>query len=415
MSPVYGLAESSVGLTFPTKVRTPRIEYVDRQRMMQSGHATPFASPHHDTDEKQILPLIGLGHPLSGHQIRIVDPFGREMPDRQEGEVEFKGPSATQGYYHEPDKTQTLFHDSWLRTGDRGLTMDGELFLTGRTKDIIIKAGRNIYPHELESAVSQLTGIRKGCVAVFANHSPHAGTEQLIVLAESHHNDDDTQQQLKSQIQSLAVNLLSVPADDVVICPPRTIPKTSSGKIRRSACQDLYQTHRLHAPQRAVWWQTVRLTGVGLWHTTKRGLSGLGDYLFAAYMWLAMITLAVPVWILVALLPSRQACWHVTRAGARALFWLTRTRLTLEGQANLPPKDTPFIVVANHASYLDGLVLAAATGCDHQFVAKQNYFANRSPAFFSPKSAATLLSALTSNKACRIQKRWQKVQCLVHR
>ncbi|MGF1688590.1 AMP-binding protein [Photobacterium japonica] len=380
LSPVYGLAESSVGLTFPTHIRPPRIEQVDRHTMMRSGRAVrrqgvdPTANDHtadkQATDNHDTLSLIGLGHALADHQIRIVDAFGQELPERQEGELEFKGPSATQGYYHEPEKTQALFHDGWLKTGDLGLTIDGELFLTGRTKDIIIKAGRNIHPHELEAAISELSGIRKGCVAAFACANPQSGTEQLIVLAESKTTDEATKQQLSSQIQTLAVNLLSVPADDVVICPPHTVPKTSSGKIRRSACKTLYEANNLQAPQRAVWWQTMRLATLGLMPTAKRLLRAAGDYVFAAYMWLVMIGLTLSVWCLVALLPSQRACWAVTRAGAKALIRLTGTRFVVEGKHNLPPKGQPCVIVANHASYLDGLVLAAATGLDHQFVAK---------------------------------------------
>ncbi|AJR06510.1 acyl-phosphate glycerol 3-phosphate acyltransferase [Photobacterium gaetbulicola] len=388
MNPVYGLAESSVGLTFPLSTRKPRVEWVDRQTMMNSGKAVnietdPIEPGQQDNINARLehsIPLIGLGHPLPGHQIRIVDSQGRELPERQEGELEFKGPSSTSGYYHSPDKTTELYHGDWLRTGDRGLTMEGELFLTGRVKDIIIKAGRNIYPQELESAVSQLNGIRKGCVAVFASANPQTGTEQLVVLAETKLEDEQEKHKLRDEIQSLSFNLLGIPTDVVALCPPHTVPKTSSGKIRRSACKTLFEESKLDAPQRAVWWQATRLFLSSAKPALIRFRRLATDWGFACYMWLVMALLAPPVWILVAILPSTSACWSVARWGSRALIKLTGTKLTIYGLEHLPDDDRPYLVIANHASYLDGLVLLAATGKEHQFVAKSelkdNFFAH---------------------------------------
>lgn len=188
MSPVYGLAESSVGLTFPANTRKPRIEYFQREALTHFGHAIPARN-----QDSGSIPLVGLGQPLPGHQIRIVDELGKELPEGEEGALEFKGPSATQGYYRNPDKTKALYHHDWLVTGDRAFTIGGELFLTGRSKDIIIKAGRNIYPHEPEQAVGNVEGIRKGCVAAFGCHDRRSGTEKLVVLAESRESDEEKQ------------------------------------------------------------------------------------------------------------------------------------------------------------------------------------------------------------------------------
>ncbi|PSU30545.1 AMP-binding protein [Photobacterium lutimaris] len=387
MNPVYGLAESSVGLTFPLNTRKPRVEWVERQTMMNTGKAVSIETgpiEYGQTNNinellEHSIPLIGLGHPLPGHQIRIVDSQGRELPEHQEGELEFKGPSSTSGYYRSPDKTAGLYHDEWLRTGDRGLTMEGELFLTGRIKDIIIKAGRNIYPQELESAVSQLAGVRKGCIAVFASANPKTGTEQLVVLAETKLEDAHKKQRLRDEIQNLSFNLLGIPTDVVELCPPHTVPKTSSGKIRRSACKTLFEENKLNAPQRAVWWQATRLFLSSAKPAFIRFKRLAADWGFACYMWLIMALLTPPVWLLVTLLPAKSACWSVARWGARSLIKLTGTKLTIEGIEHLPNDDSPYLVIANHASYLDGLVLLAATGKEHQFVAKAelkgNFFA----------------------------------------
>ena len=371
MSPVYGLAESSVGLTFPTEVRKPRIERIQREPMTRFGRAET-AEP----GDPDAIQFVGLGLPLPGHQIRIIDDLGRELPEREEGELEFKGPSATQGYYRDPEKTEKLYHGEWLDTGDRAFTIDGELFITGRSKDIIIRAGRNIYPHELEEAVCNIDGIRKGCVAAFASHDSRSGTERLIVLAETRETDETRQMQLREQINNLAVDLLGSPADDVVVSPPHTIPKTSSGKIRRAACKELYEQQNLDARQRAVWWQTLRLMVAGVKPQLRRYMRTGLDLGYAAYMWLMMGVLAPTVWCLVAAVPNRNWCWAVTRLGARALIWLTGTKLTIKGKENLPDQETPCILVSNHASYLDGLVLVAATRFKCRFVAKAELLKN---------------------------------------
>ncbi|WP_064609538.1 AMP-binding protein [Photobacterium sp. J15] len=371
MSPVYGLAESSVGLTFPNEVRLPRIEKIQREPMVRFGRAIQASGE--DTNPMQV---IGLGQPLPAHQIRIVDEFGRELPEREEGTLQFKGPSATQGYYHDEEKTRQLYHGDWLDTGDRAFTIGGELFLTGRTKDIIIRAGRNIYPHELEEAVCNIKGIRKGCVAAFASHDQHSGTERLIVLAESRQTDEVSQQAFKQQINNLSVDLLGSPADDIVIAPPHTIPKTSSGKIRRAACKELYEQKQLDIRQRAVWQQTLRLIQAGIRPQLKRYSRILLDFGYAAYMWLVMAILAPTVWGLVAITPNRDWSWAITRLGARALIKLTGTKLTVQGEENLPKGDQPFIMVANHSSYLDGLVMTAAIDLNCRFVAKSELLKN---------------------------------------
>lgn len=371
MSPVYGLAESSVGLTFPLKVRKPRIEYVEREALSHFGRAV---TTRHDG--KDAIAVVGLGHPLPGHQIRIVDELGKELPEGEEGALEFKGPSSTQGYYRNPDKTRTLYHDDWLVTGDRAFTLDGELFLTGRSKDIIIKAGRNIYPHELEQAVANVSGIRKGCVAVFGCHDRRSGTEKLIVLAESRETSQEEISQLKKQIAALALHLLDSPADDIVIAPPHTIPKTSSGKIRRSACKELYEQGLLNKRQSAVWLQAIRLAAAGIVPQLRKYTRTVFDIGYAAYAWLIMGLLAPVTWLLVAAVNHKDWCWKITQLGARALMRLTGTKCSIEGLENLPNHNTPCILVANHCSYLDGLVLVAATGLQCRFVAKSELLKN---------------------------------------
>ena len=179
MAPVYGLAENAVGLAFPPLDRMPIIDRVDRRALTEHGKAAP-ATP----EAMDALEFVACGRPLPGHQIRIVDATG-EVGERQEGRLQFRGPSATSGYLDNPARTSELFDGPWLNSGDLAYVAGGDVFITGRSKDIIIRAGRHIYPEELEAAIGDLGGVRKGCVAVFGTADPRTGTERLVVVAET--------------------------------------------------------------------------------------------------------------------------------------------------------------------------------------------------------------------------------------
>jgi acyl-CoA synthetase (AMP-forming)/AMP-acid ligase II len=153
LTPVYGLAECAVALTVPPLDRGARIDRVARQPLARHGRAEPA-----DDTEKHPVRHVACGKPLPGHHVRIVDDAGRVLPDRREGRIQFRGPSATSGYYRNPQATRELFDGDWLNTGDLGYLAEGDLFVTGRTKDLIIRAGRNLHPAELEEAVGRLPG-----------------------------------------------------------------------------------------------------------------------------------------------------------------------------------------------------------------------------------------------------------------
>lgn len=247
LTPVYGLAESSVGLAFPPLERGPWIEPVDRAALIRDGIARPASE-----GDAAPLRLVSCGLPLPGHEIRVVDAGSRELPERQQGRVQFRGPSSTQGYLANPQADAKLFDGEWLNTGDLGFLLHGELFLTGREKDIVIRGGFNIHPHELEAAVAALPGVRKGGVAVFPAADPRHATERLVVLAETREADPAERARLAREITVLSATLLGAPADDVMLAPPHTVLKTSSGKIRRSACREFYEQGRLGTTQRAA-------------------------------------------------------------------------------------------------------------------------------------------------------------------
>jgi acyl carrier protein len=339
-TPVYGLAECALGLTFPPLGRGPRID--------RTG-------------------AVSCGRPLPGNEVRVVDEDGREAPERVEGRIEFRGPSATSGYWHNAEATRALLRGGWLDTGDVGYFLEGELYVTGRVKDLIIRGGQHIHPYDLEEAIGALPGVRKGCVAVFGATDRASGTERLVVVAETRAADAAARERLRQRIAGLALERLGVPADDIVLAGAKVVLKTSSGKIRRSACRELYERGVLGAGQRPVALQLARLAlsgaAGGLRRIARRSL----ETAYAAYLWLlfslaALVGSAVLCFIPT---PARRDRW--THSVARLVVRLSGLELQVHGKAPLEPA----IFVANHASYVDSLILSALLPTGAHFAAKR--------------------------------------------
>jgi acyl carrier protein len=374
MAPVYGLAECSVGLLLPPLGRVAPIDTIEREIFVQHGRAVPAAP-----GDPNPLRFVGCGRPIPGHEVRIVDDTGLEVGERMEGRLEFRGPSATSGYYRNPAETARLIHGGWLDSGDRAYLAEGDIYITGRVKDIIIRGGRNIYPEEIESHVGGLPGVRKGCVAVFGAPDPGSGTERLIVMAETREKDSEARLLLRSTIVREVTALLGEPPDEVVLVAPHVVLKTSSGKIRRSASRELFETGRLQAPAASVTGQFVRLALHSLLPQARR-LARLGGTLaYAAYAYLVFALVAPVTWLLVVATPREERAWAIAHHAGRLFFRLCAIPIVVRGRDNLP-RGRPGVLVANHASYVDGLVLCAALPEPHRFVAKREleaYFISR--------------------------------------
>ena len=363
LAPVYGLAENSVGLTFPPPGRGWRIDSIDRDRFVRDGRAVSV-----DRDHTDALRVAACGSPIPGHQIRLVDAVGTEVGARQEGRIEFRGPSATSGYFRNPDATARLFDGDWLDTGDLGYVADGDLYVTGRVKDLIIRGGRNLHPEELELAVGEIPGIRRGRVAVFGVPDHVTGTERLVVEAETREADAGAREALRHAVTEVAVDLMGTPPDEVVLARPGSVLKTSSGKIRRAASRDLYERGELAPGPASARLQFLRLAGAAVGHRLRWATHRLGHFVFGLWASVLFWLLAPPFWLLCVLMPTPAAAWRVARVGARTLLRGAGVRLTVRGLEHLP--DRPAVLVCNHASYIDGLVLVAALPRPCSFVAK---------------------------------------------
>ncbi len=364
MMPMYGLAESGVGLAFPPLGRGPKIDCIDRRALRADGRAEPLPAAQASAG----MQVVSCGQPLAGHEIRVVDARGAELPERREGRVEFRGPAATAGYFHNPEATRTLFRGDWLDTGDVGYIAEGEIYLTSRVKDLIIRGGHNIHPYDLEEAVGHLQGIRQGCVAVFGAVDPVSATDRVVVLAETRVGDPVQRAALRERIAELSIALLGVPADEILLAEPRTVLKTSSGKIRRAACRALYEQGQLRATGRPVVWQLARLWLDALARRLREPLRRAFDLLYAAWLW-ALFGLGATAAALVALLPGRSARKRVARVVARLVARLSMLPMRVEGAGHLEGRQA--VVVVNHASYVDWLLLTAVLPSGMSFVAKR--------------------------------------------
>ena len=226
MFPAFGMAEVAIGGTFPAPLTGLRTDWVDGRVLEGESYAAPA-----DPEATGARELVRLGTILPGMELRIVDPgTSNERRPREVGELEIRGSSVTPGYYRNPVATAAVLNDGWLRTGDLAYLVDGELVICGRIKDLIIVGGRNVFPQDVERAVGELSGIRAGNVIAFGVSGRH-GKESLVIVAESRSDDPDS---VRASVSARVREVVGLPAKDVVLVAPASLPKTSSGKLQRT-------------------------------------------------------------------------------------------------------------------------------------------------------------------------------------
>ena len=237
MFPAFGMAEVGIAGAFPEPLTGLRVDAVDN-RVLETERYAAVVEP----GSSGARHLANLGHPVPGLEFRIIDiESGDVMRDREVGELELRGTSVTSGYYKRPDATEELFHDGWLRTGDLGYLVDGELVICGRIKDLIIVAGRNVFPEDIERAVADVEGVRAGNVIAFGLESDR-GRPNLVVVAE--HKGDDLDP-IRAQVALRIKDAVGLAAKEIVLVPAGTLPKTSSGKLQRTLCRTRYLASEL--------------------------------------------------------------------------------------------------------------------------------------------------------------------------
>jgi fatty-acyl-CoA synthase len=375
--PVYGLAEAALAVTVPPLNRGPLIDRVERETFTAKGRAIPASS-----NDSTAIAFVSSGTPIPRHEVRIVDANGEEVPERMEGFLWFRGPSATSGYYRNERATEELFPkqgatrengNAWVNSGDRAYRADGEIYVTGRVKDIIIKGGRNLYPHEVEELAARAEGIRKGCIVAFGVKDEATGTEKLVIAAESRERDATKRAAIAAAVTEKVSGGLGLPPDRVEIIPPGSIPKTSSGKLRREETKQLYLAGTLSAAIPPAWMQIARLAAASaartIGRTTISGVRRGLETLHGVYFVLVFSIWIVPTWLMVQLIKNEKAAGRFTSAALKVLFALAGCRVRVVGKEYMGTPGAK-IYASNHTSYFDVLPLMLGLGVPYRFVAK---------------------------------------------
>lgn len=238
MTPVYGLSEAALAVTFSPVGEGPRVERYDPGHLAR-GRAVPAAREDAGTE------LVSVGRPVAGFSVEIRDDAGEVLPEGHVGRIWAQGPSLMTAYL---DREEQPVVDGWLDTGDLGFLREGRLTVTGRAKDVIVLRGQNHAPHELEQAVDEVPGVRTGCAAAVSRIE--AGEERVLVFVEARQPSPRTAPDCRRAIRART----GVDVDLVVVLEPGTLPRTSSGKIRRRASLERWEAGTLSPPDRLSPW-----------------------------------------------------------------------------------------------------------------------------------------------------------------
>ncbi len=233
--PAYGMAEATLAMTFHARNAPLKVKTLDGEIFRSEGRVVP------PKDDEVVLGFVCCGKTFSGHGVGVADADGTLLGEDQEGELLFRGPSVTHGYWRNPEATEECFRaDGWLRTGDLGFIHDGEVYITGRCKDLIILNGRNHHPTTIEWAVGEVDGVRKGNVVAFS--VPGEESEVLVLVCETRPTPPEG---TAEAVAAAVAEQLSLKVHEVVLLAAGQLPKTSSGKLQRRKTRQQYLSGEL--------------------------------------------------------------------------------------------------------------------------------------------------------------------------
>jgi fatty-acyl-CoA synthase len=228
--PSYGLAEATLAVSIMPPGEGIVVELVEETELSggDSSHGRP----------QRYRAIVNCGKPVKDMTVEIREEDGTPLPERAIGKLWAKGPSIMQGYFRDPEATAACLVDGWLDTGDMGYLSDGYVYIVGRAKDMIIINGKNHWPQDIEWAVEQLPGFKAGDIAAFAITTP-GGEETPAVLVQCRTTDDSERARLRDEIREKVRSITGMHCV-VELVPPRTLPRTSSGKLSRAKARNLY-------------------------------------------------------------------------------------------------------------------------------------------------------------------------------
>lgn len=239
--PCYGMAEATLAITFHDHDR-PIVTETVYASTLSVGKAVPAKA----NAAMRTVELVGCGHPFPGHELRIVDESGQPLPERCVGEITSRGPSTTRGYFGQPEATATGYRNGWLQTGDLGYIADGQLYICGRSKDLIIIRGVNYYPQDIEWAVAEVPGVQRSAAVAFS--VMREGDETLIVCVEGKAPDAA---EVKRAVAAKVAESAGLKVGYVAVVQVGSLPKTSSGKVQRRKTKAQFEAGELeeHFPE----------------------------------------------------------------------------------------------------------------------------------------------------------------------
>jgi fatty-acyl-CoA synthase len=224
----YAMAENTFAVTQTPPGELPHLDVIDRAVLETERRASPVSADH-----PQAVVKVSCGKPILNTAVRVLDETGAPLPERCVGELAVQSDCMLTEYYRRPDLQP--FKDDWYLTGDRGYIADGEVYVVGRSKDLIINAGKNVYPQDIEAIVNTVPGVHAGRAVAFGVPDEREGTELIAVVAEVHTDDPTERQTITAAIRSTVARSSTVTLSYVHLVNDKWLIKTSSGKIARSA------------------------------------------------------------------------------------------------------------------------------------------------------------------------------------
>ena len=237
--PSYGLAEHVLAVTFARDGLT--VDTVDGDRLVKESIAVPLVNG--SAASARTVRIVGCGRPFPEHAVQVVDEDGEPSPERHVGEIAARGPSVMSGYFDDPEATAEALGGGWLHTGDLGYMAGGQLFVCGRTKDLIVRQGRKYHPPDLESAIAGLEGLRPSGVVVFGINRINEADEVIAVLEAR--GASLIARDIVNDVRRRVREASGLELDRVLVMPPGTIPRTTSGKVRRAETRARFEAGTL--------------------------------------------------------------------------------------------------------------------------------------------------------------------------
>jgi acyl-CoA synthetase (AMP-forming)/AMP-acid ligase II len=230
----YAMAENVFSVTQSSLGGVPPVDEIDREAFMMERVAKD------SVEGQSSIKMMSSGKPISNVKVRILDEYGQELAERVVGEIALQSNSMLTGYYNRPDLSEKAFRDGWYLTGDYGYMANGELFVSGRKKDMIIVGGKNVYPQDLELLTYEVPGVHAGRSVAFGMFDETQGTEQVVIIAEVDSENMNDQQKVADAIRLHVTKNSAIALRYVKVVGPQWILKTSSGKTARSANKEKF-------------------------------------------------------------------------------------------------------------------------------------------------------------------------------